>query len=44
MKKYNRLFKTNGIYTKECIYREFIDSFVYIRKNIYGENYLLEHI
>ena len=44
IKNYNMVFTTNCIYTKECIYREFIDSFVYIRKNIYGENYLLEHI
>jgi len=38
------VFTTNGIYKEQCIYKESIYSFGYIGKNIYRENYLLEHI
>ena len=44
IKNYNMVFTTNCIYTEQCIYKESIYSFGYIGKNIYRENYLLEHI
>ena len=44
IKNYNMVFTTNCIYKEQCIYKESIYLFGYIGKNVYGENYLLEHI